>query len=93
MVGNRQCVYGCLHETGLGTNTLQIHIVQLLSESPELPATDTSQKLQRVNWEMSWTRRLPSGEWAGPESSVLRSLVKEDREGKSKVNPVGCEVL
>lgn len=93
MVGNWQRVYGCLHETALGINTLQIHIVRLLSESPELPATDTSQKLQRVNWEMSWTRLLPSGEWARPESSVLRSLVRENREGKSKVNLVGCEVL
>lgn len=68
----------------LGINTLQTHIVWLLSESPKVPATDRSQELQTLDWEMSWTGLLPSGEWAGPENSVLESLVGENREERAR---------
>lgn len=55
-------VYESLHETALGINTLQTHIVRLLSERPKAPATDRSQQLERLDWEMSWTGLLPLGE-------------------------------
>lgn len=38
----------CLRETELGRNT-----VWLLPESPEIPATGRSQRLQRLGWELS----------------------------------------
>lgn len=92
MVSNWQCVCERLQETELDINTLQTHIVRLLSESPKVPAADRSQRLQRLDWKMSWTGRMPLGKWAGPENSVLQGLVGENRE-KSKASPVEWEAL
>ena len=77
-------VYESLHETALGINTLQTHIVRLLSERPKAPATDRSQQLERLDWEMSWTGLLPLGEQAGPENSVLKSQVGENRDKRAR---------
>lgn len=62
VAGNWQCVHECLPEIALGINTLQAHTEWLLSESPEGPATERSEKLWRLSWEMSWTGLLPSGD-------------------------------
>lgn len=84
MVSNWQCVCECLQETELDINTSQTHTVRLLSESTKVPASDRSQRLQTLDWKMSWTGLMPLGKWAGPENSVLQSLVGENREERAR---------
>ena len=66
MVSNWQRVCERLQETELDINTSQTHTVRLLSESPKVPASDRSQRLQTLDWKMSWTGLMPLGKWAGP---------------------------
>lgn len=84
MVSNWQHVCECLQETELDINNLQTHTVQLLSEIPKVPASDRSQRLQRLDWKMSWTGLMPLGKRAGPENSVLQSLVGENSEERAR---------
>ena len=84
MVSNWQRVCERLQETELDINTSQTHTVRLLSESPKVPASDRSQRLQTLDWKMRWTGLMPLGKWAGPENSVLQSLVGENREERAR---------